>query len=138
MPFCPKCRSEYVAGTTVCDDCGEALLAELPPQGARTPLRGALVEAWHAQGEMEAQMIRSVLESNGIDAMFSGESLRLTHGLTVDGLAEVRILVRPSDAKRAHEVIGTLEDMRQCPACGYPARSTDRVCHSCQEELLKS
>ena len=64
-----------------------------------------LVEAWTAQGEIAAQMIRSVLESDGIDSMLSGESIRLTHGITVDGLAEVKILVRKEDEARAREVI---------------------------------
>ncbi|MCK5405816.1 MAG: DUF2007 domain-containing protein [Candidatus Krumholzibacteria bacterium] len=64
-----------------------------------------LVEVWTAQGEMAAQMIRSVLESDGIDSMLSGESIRLTHGITVDGLAEVKILVRKEDEARAREVI---------------------------------
>lgn len=64
-----------------------------------------LVVVWKAQGEMEAQMIRSVLESDGIESMLSGESVRLTHGITVDGLAEVKILVRKEDEERAREVI---------------------------------
>ncbi len=30
MPWCPKCRDEYVEGVTVCADCGVALVDELP------------------------------------------------------------------------------------------------------------
>ena len=69
-----------------------------------------LVEVFKAQGEMEAQMIRSVLEGDGIESMLSGESVRLTHGFTVDGLAEVRILVRKEDETRAREVIAVFLD----------------------------
>ena len=64
-----------------------------------------LVEVFKAQGEMEAQVIRSILEGDGIESMLSGESIRLTHGLTVDGLAEVKILVREDEETRAREVI---------------------------------
>ncbi len=64
-----------------------------------------LVEVFNAQGEMEAQVIRSILEGDGIESMLSGESVRLTHALTVDGLAEVKILVREDDETRAREVI---------------------------------
>jgi hypothetical protein len=71
-----------------------------------------LVEVFKAQGEMDAQMIRSVLESDGIDSMLSGESVRLTHGFTVDGLAEVKILVRKEDEARAREVIAVFRDGR--------------------------
>ena len=133
MPFCPKCRSEYVAEAKNCDDCGNTLVEELPP--ADPSDHSDLVEAWHTHGEMEAQMIRAMLESSGIQAVFSGESLRLTHGFTIDGLAEVRIMVRPEDAKRAQEIIGMMDNMRQCPACGYPNHEHDKTCHSCEAEL---
>ena len=84
---------------------------------------------------MDAQLIRSLLESNGIRSMFSGESLRLTHGFTIDGLAEVKILVRDEDAKRACEIIASLEGMSRCPHCGYPGHNEDERCYSCGNAL---
>ena len=105
MAFCPECRSEYLEGTETCEDCGVDLVAQLVKPGPDTR-DGALVEVWYTHGEMDAQLIRSLLESNGISSMFSGESLRLTHGFTIDGLAEVRILVREADAQCAREIIG--------------------------------
>jgi hypothetical protein len=72
-----------------------------------------LVEVWKAQGEMDAQLILSVLEGDGIEAMLSGESLRLTHALTVDGLAEVKILVRKEDEARARDVIAAFVENRE-------------------------
>ena len=136
MPFCPACRSEYVEGTQTCEDCGRKLLDTLPADAKAPDVR--LVEIWHTQGEMEAQLIRSLLESNGIDSTFSGESLRLTHGFTIDGLAEVRILVREEDAKRASEVIGSLEGMTQCAHCGYPVFESDTVCHACGQAMRRA
>ena len=64
------------------------------------------MEVSRAYGELEAQVIHSLLESHGIVSMMRGEALRITHGFTIDGLAEVRILVRPEDAQRAKEIIG--------------------------------
>lgn len=133
MPYCPKCRNEYVDEAKTCDDCGVALVTEAPPNDPYD--HSDLVEAWHTHGEMEAQMVRALLDSNGIDVVFSGESLRLTHGFTIDGLAAVRILVRPEDAKRAQEVIGMMEGMARCGACGYPNHEDDKTCHSCEAEL---
>jgi hypothetical protein len=133
MPFCPKCRNQYVDGTRVCEDCGVDLVDSLSDESPSTG--GELVEVWHTQGEMDAQLIRSMLESNGIHAVLSGESLRLTHGLTVDGLAEVRILVRDDDAKRACEIIASLDGMTRCGNCGYPVYQSDTTCHSCGEPL---
>ncbi len=77
--------------------------SKMPPQEGDPTIE--LVEVWKAQGEMNAQLISSVLEGDGIESMLTGESVRLTHGLTVDGLAEVKILVRKEDEKRAREVI---------------------------------
>jgi predicted amidophosphoribosyltransferase len=131
MPFCPKCRNEYVDGTRVCEDCGGALTATLPADTDSGGDDSELVEVWHTQGEMDAQLIRSLLDSNGVKSMFSGESLRLTHGFTVDGLAEVKILVRAEDAKRACEIISSLEGMSRCGHCGYPMYQDDAACHSC-------
>jgi len=68
-----------------------------------------LVQVWTAYGEMDAQVLRSLLEGDGIEAMLSGESVRLTHAFTVDGLAEVKILVRKEDAERAKEVIAAFK-----------------------------
>ncbi|MCM1026895.1 MAG: hypothetical protein NC432_10700 [Roseburia sp.] len=32
MPWCPKCKTEYREGFTVCADCGSELVAEQPPE----------------------------------------------------------------------------------------------------------
>ena len=134
MPFCPKCRNEYVEGTETCEDCGGVLTKTLPaePEANRS---SELVEVWYTHGEMDGQLVRSLLDSNGIESMLSGESLRLTHGFTVDGLAEVKILVRAEDAKRACEVIASLDGMTRCGHCGYPVYKTDETCHSCSKKL---
>jgi hypothetical protein len=63
------------------------------------------VEASRAGDETEAQVIRGALEADGIECVLRGEALRITLGITADGLAEVRILVRRQDADRAREVI---------------------------------
>ncbi|KPJ48831.1 hypothetical protein AMJ40_06795 [candidate division TA06 bacterium DG_26] len=66
-----------------------------------------LVEIWQASNEIEAQLIRGLLESNGIDCTLKGEALRLTHSITVNGLALVAVLVRPEDAERAKQLISS-------------------------------
>ena len=37
MPWCPKCRNEYVEGVTVCADCGCALV-DSPEEYSRAEL----------------------------------------------------------------------------------------------------
>jgi predicted amidophosphoribosyltransferase len=130
MPFCPSCRAEYIEGVDTCEECGIPLVESLPSVQKRAPVP-KLVDVWHTQGEMQAQMIKSLLESDGIDSMLSGEALRLTHGLTIDGLAEVRILVREEDAARASDIIASLDGITLCPRCGRPAYVADETCPRC-------
>jgi len=93
MEKCSRCGA--VLDGPVCSGCG-----------ARAP--GApLVDVYVAQGEVDAQVVRSLLDAHGIDCILSGEALRLTHGFTVNGLGEVRVLVRESDAEAARELIAT-------------------------------
>jgi predicted amidophosphoribosyltransferase len=135
MPYCPKCRSEFVEGTSVCEDCGVSLLSGSPPAVEPAISNEDLVEIWREQGEINAQMVKSLLEGSGIESMLSGEALRLTHGLTVDGLALVRVLVRPEDAARASDIIASIEGIRKCPGCGRPVSESDDSCWSCGEEI---
>lgn len=115
MAFCPNCRSEYVDAVTVCAECGVALVDALPSKTIDPNVE--LVQVYRAQGELDAQVVRSLLEANAIDCMLSGESVRLTHGITVDGLAEVKILVRAEDAERARDVISASDYSLECPHC---------------------
>jgi hypothetical protein len=94
-----------------------------------------LVEVWRAWGDSEAQMVRGLLEANGIESAIRGESTRLTHGFTLDGLAEVKILVNEPDVPQACELISAAEGMTACPACGKPAAAQDPACRFCQAPL---
>jgi Putative prokaryotic signal transducing protein len=62
-----------------------------------------------ASGEIHAQQICAFLEAAGISAIERGESLRNTHGLTVDGLGAVEILVAEADADRARALLTDAE-----------------------------
>jgi hypothetical protein len=62
-----------------------------------------------ASGEMQAQQILAFLEAAGIAAVERGEALRNTHGLTVDGLGAVEILVPEADAAHARELLDSAE-----------------------------
>jgi hypothetical protein len=64
-----------------------------------------LVEVWRASGETNAQIIRSLLESYGIESLIEGESLRLTHGFTLNTLGLARVLVRAEDAEKARDLL---------------------------------
>jgi hypothetical protein len=77
-----------------------------------------------AQGEMQAQQVRAFLEAEGIDAIERGESLRNTHGLTMNGLGGVEILVSEGDAARAQSLLAAAE-AGELRLADEPARDAD-------------
>jgi len=62
-----------------------------------------------ANGEMHAQQVRAFLEAAGISSALRGESLRNTHGLTLDGLGMVKIVVAADDEDRARALLASAE-----------------------------
>ena len=58
-----------------------------------------------AEGEFQAQQIRSFLEAHDIPCIFHGEALRKTHGLTLDGLGEVEIHVPEDFVEQAKDLL---------------------------------
>ncbi|MCP3982097.1 MAG: DUF2007 domain-containing protein [bacterium] len=56
-------------------------------------------------GDIEAQQIKAFLAAHGIPCEFRGEALRMTHGLTLDGLGVVRICVPHSMVDEARTLL---------------------------------
>jgi len=57
------------------------------------------------QGELVANVIKSHLENEGIPVLLEYESAGRVYSLTVDGLAQVRILVPQELAEEAMQII---------------------------------
>jgi 2-iminoacetate synthase ThiH len=62
-----------------------------------------------ANGEIHAQQVRAFLQAAGISSTLRGESLRNTHGLTLDGLGTVEIAVADTDEDRARALLASAE-----------------------------
>jgi hypothetical protein len=62
-----------------------------------------------ANGEIHAQQVRAFLEAAGIRTAERGESLRHTHGLTLNGIGAVQILVAEVDVDRARSLLDSAE-----------------------------
>jgi hypothetical protein len=62
-----------------------------------------------ASGEVQAQQVRAFLGAAGIATAVRGESLRVTHGLTLDGLGAVEILVSDADVDQARNLLDSAE-----------------------------
>ncbi len=62
-----------------------------------------------ANGEIQAQQVMAFLEAAGISSELRGESLRKTHGLTLDGLGMVEVLVPAVDEERARALLASAD-----------------------------
>jgi hypothetical protein len=64
-----------------------------------------LVEVYHARTEMEAQVIKSLLESFDIPCVFKSNAAHSVHMFTMDGMGEVGVMVLESMADKARALI---------------------------------
>jgi len=80
------------------------------------------VEVYSANGQLEADMIRLMLEAAGLHVLTRGESAGAVYGLTVGPLGEVRVLVQESDAQAANELLDAMDEgkLENPPANAYP------------------
>ncbi|HTL02026.1 MAG TPA: DUF2007 domain-containing protein, partial [Vicinamibacterales bacterium] len=57
--------------------------------------------------EIEARVVRGLLETHGIPSLLSSDVPRSIFPLAVDGLGDVRVAVRPEDAEEAQRIIAS-------------------------------
>jgi hypothetical protein len=108
LVICPSCRAEYRPGFTHCADCGVELVDSLPPEAhsfERRSIGGELVEVYRAWGGPQAELVRSLLEANGIECALEGEGKNRVYNLTVGPMAEVRIMVEVEDVEAAENIL---------------------------------
>jgi len=67
------------------------------------------VPIYSAEGKLAAEMVRLLLESFGINAMLSQESVGQTYGLVLGTLGEVIILVPEDQAKDAYQILESMD-----------------------------
>ena len=65
-----------------------------------------LVDVYRSSGEMEAHVIKGLLESNGIPCILRSDAASSVHAFTVDGMGEVTVAVLESMAEEALRIIG--------------------------------
>ena len=116
MPFCPQCGVEYREGFTRCADCKVYLVAYLPEEELTPGYDGPvdLVKMATFATPFEAEMIRELLENNGITAVLRGD---MGAGIPMAGSPTV-LLVSEADLQRArqlHEEYFAGEDVAEEP-----------------------
>lgn len=103
--FCPKCRTEYVEGISVCADCGVRLVPELLPKPASESREYVkFEEILFTFNAGDIAIIKSLLESEGIVYYFREEFSSYAHPLA----QPARLMVRGDQAKEAKEILKSL------------------------------
>ena len=69
-----------------------------------------LITVYTANGQLEAQIIKGHLESEGIPALLRYESAGIIYGLTIDGLGQVEIQVPSHLSEDARRVLETTKE----------------------------
>jgi hypothetical protein len=69
---------------------------------------GDLIEVARVYGPFEADVIKNFLESYGIVCIVRGQTAPFVYPLTVDGMAEFKVLVNKTDREKAEDLIAAM------------------------------
>jgi hypothetical protein len=102
MPFCPSCHCEYRPGFTRCSDCDVDLVESLSEEKYQEPDRGELelIEVGTFPDPLQAQMIKELLEDNGIVSLLHSDA---NAGASPGGIPNT-LLVRAAELPKAREL----------------------------------
>jgi Putative prokaryotic signal transducing protein len=98
MHYCPNCQAEYSVGSARCAQCGEDLAAGSFTKETSSEDTQKLVLLATFPSVVEAEMIKELLETNGIETMIRGETDPIG---TKSGAAPSQLLVLEQDLDRA-------------------------------------
>jgi hypothetical protein len=114
--FCPNCRFEYKAGITVCPDCNERLVKELPPAPDSEEVEAEyvdLITVYTSTTNAELVIAQSLLEGAGIEYFVKGAAVS---GLFAGGqigynpvTGPIKLQVRSEDEDEAREVLSEMD-----------------------------
>ena len=88
---------------------GTGLLLGYNDNGKKGQLRESkrerMAKVYRASGEVEAQIIKGLLESNGIPCLLKSNAAHSVHMFVVDGMGEVGVMVWESMVEKARGLI---------------------------------
>ena len=70
-----------------------------------------LVQVYRASGELEAQVVKGLLESAGIPCLLQGHAALSIHSFVMDGMGEIKVMVTADRAEEARRMIEANADV---------------------------
>lgn len=118
MPHCAQCLTEYVEGTTECEDCHVNLQPGSPPAAPRSeelaePKDVKLVTVRVFTGAtalLDAEVARNILQAQGMPCVLAGEN-----AAEVLPVLDVPLLVREHEAEKASRILQEYFDSEAAP-----------------------
>lgn len=108
MKYCPECQREYEAWDVECLDCRVALQEGEPPVADRAE-KLPIVDSWQllrtVRTDLEANIIRGILETAGIPSRTEAESVTHLYGITSGAFGGVRVYVPAKDLETAEQIL---------------------------------
>jgi hypothetical protein len=62
-----------------------------------------------AHGQLDAEMIKALLEANGVQASLAGESIGSSYGIVLGPLGDIDIIVPTNQADTARTILDAME-----------------------------
>lgn len=103
--FCPECGRNFSGEIKWCAHCQVQLVSENNLGASKQLFEENTVTVHIAETRLEAEILRGILEVNGINCALVGDVPPAIYPFTVDGLAKVRILVLENVAEEASKII---------------------------------
>lgn len=123
MRYCPACRAEYAPGTDRCHECEFELVDSLdqaPVEEERRP-QGPLVTVDAFDSPLNANILASRLEAEGIPCFIADDETIAAHNLLSGPVGGIKVQVGEADAARAtaisREVAASRSGKPPCPRC---------------------
>lgn len=111
MPFCPKCKYEFVEGLDRCPDCDAKLVDKLPEKH-EVSIKWVLLSI--LSSPIMAEMVKETLKNHGIQSFIKTDVLNaafLAKGTSTAG-SFAKIFVPEEDKKSAEEILKSISDIK--------------------------